>query len=96
MSEHLNWNGKPLRDLDYEESIEYEKEILKRVVSADRAGMSEGIINQLQMYLDIVKAHKAEQLQLYTMGLDGSAEKQSSDSFIIGEPEPEVDDDADE
>lgn len=89
----LNWHGKPLHELDYEETVEFEKEVMKRMLGADRAGMSDGIIQQLQSYLTAVKEHKAEQLELFHMGLDGSEEKkEESSSMIIGEPIPEPDD----
>jgi len=93
----LNWHGKPLHELDYEESVEFEKEIMKRMLSADRHRMSDQIIEQLKSYLEYVKIHKEEQLQLYNMGLTGKEEKEHDDSYslIIGEPMPEPEEDED-
>ena len=92
---NLNWQGKPLEDLDYEETVEYEKELNKKIVAADRAGMSEGIIKQLQTYLEHVKLYQKEALDRMKMGLDGKSETDEDDDtylFIIGEPEPDNED----
>lgn len=90
----LKWNGKRLEELDYEETVEFEKEINKRIVAADRAGMSEQIINQLQNYLTYVKMYQKEALERMRMGLDGIVESEDPEdaySLIIGEPDPDVD-----
>jgi hypothetical protein len=56
----LNWNDKPLEELDFSECIEFEKSLLKKVLGANRSGMSESIINQLNVYLDLVRQYKKE------------------------------------
>lgn len=95
---NLNWQGKPLEELDYEETVEFEKELNKRLLAADRAGMSDSVISQLQNYLDYVKLYQKEALERMRMGLDGVIESEDPDdaySFIIGEPEP-IDEDESE
>ena len=59
----LNWNDKPLEELDFSECLEFEKSLLKKVLGAGRAGMSENIINQLNVYLDLVRQFKKEAMQ---------------------------------
>lgn len=93
----LKFQGKRVEELSYEETVEFEKELNRRILSADRVGMSEGIITQLQNYLSYVKLHQREQLDKIKMGLSGAIEKEEATpeepySLIIGEPEPEPDD----
>ena len=93
----LNYQGKPLVELDYEETVEFEKELNKRLLSADRAGMSDAVISQLQTYLDHVKLYQKEALDRMQMGLDGVVETEDPEdaySLIIGEPEPEDEDES--
>lgn len=59
----LNWNDKPLEELDFSECLEFEKSLLKKVLGASRAGMSENIINQLNVYLNLVRQFKKEAMQ---------------------------------
>lgn len=94
---NLQFQGKPVEELSYEESIEFEKELNKRMLAADRAGMSDAVITQLQNYLEYVKLHQREQLDKIKMGLNGLQEKDETVeekpySLIIGEPEPDPDD----
>lgn len=93
----LNFQGKPLVELDYEETVEFEKEINKRLLAADRAGMSDQVISQLQNYLGHVKLYQKEALERMRMGLDGIVESEDPEdaySLIIGEPEPEDEDES--
>ena len=94
MTTMLSFQGKPLEQLSMEESIEFEKEILKKLLAADRAGMSQGIIGQLQQYLEIVRAHKKEKIAGYVQSsikVDGR--KENEDGLIIGEDEQVQSDD---
>ena len=43
----IDYEGKPLEDLNLEETIEFEKQMLKKVLAASRAQMSGDIINQI-------------------------------------------------
>lgn len=91
---NLNYQGKPLEELDYEETVEFEKELNKRILAADRSGMSEQIINQLKTFLEYVKIYQKEALERMRMGLDGIEEVDDPEdaySLIIGEPEPDED-----
>lgn len=93
---NLQYQGKPVEQLDYEETVEFEKELLKRLLAADRHGMSEHILQQLQNYLDYVKIIQAEALDRMRMGLDGKIETEETDSdkpysLLIGETPPNED-----
>lgn len=59
----LNYRDKTIDQLDFNECMEFEKELLKKILSASRAGMSEAIIEQLNFYLDLVRQYKKEALQ---------------------------------
>lgn len=89
---NLQYQGKSVNQLDYEETVEFEKELMKRLLAADRNGMSEQVIQQLQNYLDYVKLYQVEALERMRMGLDGKVETDEDEpekpySLIIGEPE---------
>lgn len=47
----IDYEGKQLEDLSMEETIEFEKQMLKRVLAASKAGMSEGLIDQINLLL---------------------------------------------
>ena len=59
----LNFNDKPIEELDFNECIEFEKSFLKKVLNASRAGMSDAIIEQLNFYLSLVRQYKREAAQ---------------------------------
>lgn len=92
---NLQYQGKAVEQLDYEETVEFEKELMKRILAADRHGMSEQVIRQLQNYLDYVKMYQIEALERMKMGLDGKTETEDEPdkpySLIIGEPKPNED-----
>lgn len=93
---NLQFQGKSVEELSYEETVEFEKDLMKKILSADRNGMSEHIIQQLQNYLDYVKMYQREALERMRMGLDGKVETDETEpekpySLIIGEPEPDED-----
>lgn len=56
----LTFNEKPLEELTLEETIEFEKLILKRMQAA--AGMSENVQFQLHNFYNTIKMHKAEKV----------------------------------
>lgn len=59
----LNYKDKPLEQLNFNECMEFEKELLKKVLGASRAGMGDRIVEQLNMYLSLVRMYKSEALQ---------------------------------
>ena len=56
----IDYKGKPLEQLTLEETIEFEKQMLKRVLSASKAQMSGGIIDQINLFIDLIRDHKTQ------------------------------------
>jgi len=92
----LQFNDKPLDSLTMEETIEFEKSVLKRILSAHNAGMSQQIIDQIDAFLVQIRAHKSIKVQEF---VNDSVKKNVKDdkskrrSLLIGEDEPEQPDD---
>lgn len=94
----LNFNGKPLQELGFEETIDYEKSVLKKLIGAGNAGMSAGLIEQIQLVLVHIRDHKADIIARTNMGLEQTdkaqreAERRAAETrALTGEPEPEPD-----
>lgn len=85
----LSYDGKPLEQLNYQECLEYEKQLLKKILAADRSGMSGPVIDQLKSYHEYVKMRKSEALMA-----ERPASK-ASEVLNIGEIESEQTDDTD-
>jgi|TARA_B110000908_G_scaffold171148_1_gene232901 hypothetical protein len=56
----IDYEGKQLEDLSMEETIEFEKQMLKRVLAASKAGMSEGLIDQINLFIALIRDHKTQ------------------------------------
>lgn len=54
----LNHKDKALEDMDYNEVLEFEKFMLKKVLTASRAQMSEKVIDQLNFFVSIIRERK--------------------------------------
>lgn len=54
----LTHKDKALEDMDFNECLEFEKFMLKKVLSASRAQMSEQVIEQLKFFLEIIRERK--------------------------------------
>lgn len=78
----LNYKDKPIEELDFNECLEFEKELLKKVLGASKSGMSGGIIDQLNTYLGIVRIYKAEALQKEIDGLVDSSRNTNDGATI--------------
>lgn len=68
----INYKEKPLEQLSLEETIEFEKEMRKKSLAAARNGMSEMVIDQLNVYLGLIMEHK--RACLHVRGMDGAKE----------------------
>ncbi len=79
MIEH---EGKPLEELTLEESIEFEKQMLKKVLAASKAQMSGEIVDQINLFIDLIRDHKS---QLIQKALWKQGEKDDGDVLTIGE-----------
>lgn len=93
----LQYQDKDLSELTLEETIEFEKQMLKRVLGADRAGMSPNIIDQINGFLQQIRNHKQQKVNQYV----GKAlpkdytDKEAQESLDIGEIESQQSDGAD-
>jgi len=56
----IDYQGKELEALTMEETIEFEKEMLKKVLAASKAGMSERLIDQIQLFIGLIRDHKTQ------------------------------------
>lgn len=68
----ISYKEKPLEQLSLEETIEFEKEMRKKSLAAARNGMSEMVIDQLNVYISLIAEHKRGCLHVRSM--DGSKE----------------------
>lgn len=91
----LKFNDKPLEELSMEESIEFEKMVLKKVLAANSAGMSNQVIDQLNSYLSIIRAHKQEKINQYVSDATEKNGSKHEGGLDIGEIESEQSDDID-
>ena len=88
-AESLNFNNKPLKELTLDESMEYEKSVLRKVLAASGAGMSQGIIDQMNLVLEIIREHKAEMINKEIAEIKGGGSNKYSGGLMIGEDQPE-------
>jgi len=54
----LSHKDKALEDMDFFESTEFEKFMLKKVLAASKAGMTDRVIEQLQFLLSLIREQK--------------------------------------
>jgi tellurite resistance protein len=86
----LEYEGKPLEVLSLEDTIEFEKVVLKRLRGAGM--MSEHVQNQLQMYVDEIRIHKSEKIA--ELQFDNATTKQKVETTLnIGDIDGEFDED---
>ena len=78
----INYEGKPLEELDLKETIEFEKQMLKKVLAASRAQMGEPLLDQINMFISLIRDHKTQlsQAAIYKQG-----EKEDGAVLEIGE-----------
>lgn len=88
----LNYKNKPLEELNFNECIEFEKELLKKILGASRTGMSDNIIEQLQFFNSLVQEQKkiAMNKELATLsGNNSSPDGVTIDTEIDNDTESE-------
>jgi len=86
----LEYEGKPLDTLSLEDTIEFEKVLLKRLLSAGM--MSEQVQDQLQMYVEEIRIHKSEMIA--HLQFDNVTTKDKVETTLnIGDIDGEFDDD---
>jgi len=55
----LKYKDKSLHELDLKEVLNFEKEVLNKILKASGAGMSGTIIDQMNYFLEDIRYHKA-------------------------------------
>lgn len=86
----LQFKNKPLHELDLKEVLEFEKEVLGKILKASGAGMSGSIIDQMNYFLDDIRFHKAKLMR------EEFAPKEQPTELIIGEPDEQESSDSDD
>lgn len=91
----LNYKEKALEDMDYNEVLEFEKFMLKKVLAASRAQMSESVIDQLNFFLNIIREHKKAAMLIKSQDYnDGVSVFLGVEEEIEDESEQELSDDS--
>ena len=86
----LEYEGKALDSLSLEDTIEFEKVVLKRLRSAGM--MSQQVQDQLQMYVEEIRVHKSEMIA--HLQFDNATTKDKVEKTLnIGDIDGEFDED---
>ena len=56
----IDFEGKPLEELNMMECVEFEKQMLKKVLAASKAQMGEGLVDQINMFIELIRDHKRQ------------------------------------
>ena len=84
----IQHNGKELEQLSLEETIEFEKVMLKKVLAASKSGMSGPIIDQLNMFIMLIKDHKQQVLSVRDF-----KDKNKKEDGVVLDTEPPIEND---
>ena len=78
----IEYEGKPLEELNMSEAIEFEKQMLKRVLSASKSNMGDGLVEQINLFIELIRDHKRQisQSEAYAKN-----EKEDGSVLDIGE-----------
>jgi len=78
----IDFQGKPLEQLNMGETIEFEKQMLKKVLAANKAQMGDTLINQINVFIELIRDHKR---QLSQIEMAKQNEKEDGNVLEIGE-----------
>ena len=84
----IQYKGKDLEQLTLEETIEFEKQMLKKVLSASKAQMSGPIIDQLNLFSNLIKDHKRQVLSVRDF-----KDKNKKEDGVVLDTEPPIEND---
>ena len=84
----IQHNGKDLEQLSLEETIEFEKVMLKKVLAASKSQMSGPIIDQLNMFIALIKDHKQQVLSIRDF-----KDKNKKEDGVVLDTEPPIEND---
>ena len=84
----IQYQGKDLEKLSLEETIEFEKQMLKKVLSASKSGMSDAIVDQLNMFIALIKDHKQQVLSVRDF-----KDKNKKEDGVVLDTDPPIEND---
>lgn len=84
----IQYQGKDLEQLTLEETIEFEKQMLKKVLAASKSQMSGPIIDQLNLFISLIKDHKQQVLSVRDF-----KDKNKKEDGVVLDTEPQVEND---
>jgi len=84
----IQHNGKDLEQLSLEETIEFEKVMLKKVLAASKSQMSGPIIDQLNLFISLIKDHKQQVLSVRDF-----KDKNKKEDGVVLDTEPPIETD---
>ena len=84
----IQYKGKDLEQLTLEETIEFEKQMLKKVLSASKAQMRGPIIDQLNLFINLIKDHKRQVLSVRDF-----KDKNKKEDGVVLDTEPPIEND---
>ena len=84
----IQYQGKDLEQLTLEETIEFEKQMLKKVLAASKSQMSGPIIDQLNLFINLIKDHKQQVLSVRDF-----KDKNKKEDGVVLDTEPQVEND---
>jgi|TARA_R110002074_G_scaffold235349_2_gene407254 hypothetical protein len=59
----IQYKGKDYQELNFNECVEFEKELLQKVLAASRANMGDELIHQLNVFIDLLRDQKQESIR---------------------------------
>lgn len=84
----IQYQGKDLEQLTLEETIEFEKQMLKKVLAASKSQMSGPIIDQLNLFISLIKDHKQQVLSVRDF-----KDKNKKEDGVVLDTEPPIEND---
>ena len=59
----IQYKGKDYQELNFNECVEFEKDLLQKVLAASRANMGDELIHQLNVFIDLLRDQKQESIR---------------------------------
>ena len=56
----IDYEGKPLSELNMGETIEFEKQMIKKVLAASKSNMGEGLVDQINLFIELIRDNKRQ------------------------------------
>lgn len=82
----IQYKGKDYTELNFNECVEFEKELLQKVLIAGRSNMSDEMIHQLNVFIDLLRDQKAEAIR---KEMKTKADQKEDGIVLDTDPSPE-------